>query len=118
MRDERGARLGRVQDIGFSAGEIRFVATERGVFEARARVGTRLIAGTRTKSQGVWLSRRPRLLDASSRAVRDLVLGSGLAAPLYVVSRGLVHDLLHGRELVPASRADCREITHELSGLR
>jgi len=114
VRDEQGHRLGRVQDVGFAGGELRLVRTEHGVFQAYARAGDRLIAGPPAMEDASWLGRAPGLEGDRGRAIHDLVLDSGLHAPFYVVSRGLWHDLVHGRELVPSSRVGCQEASHDL----
>jgi len=103
-RDERGHRIGRVRDVGFGGGRIHSLRTDRGVFAAVRRVGDRLVGGQRVAGQGQFLCDGPLLEADGGRRVYDLVLAEGLEAPLYVVSRGLWHDIVHGRELVPASR--------------
>ena len=114
VRDERGRRIGRVRDIGFGGGRIRSLRTERGVYTVLRRVGDRLVAGTAAQGGDAFLRERP-LLDRDGRwRVHDLVLSDGLDVPLYVVSRGLWHDLVHGRELVPASRIAPQEAVHGL----
>ena len=117
LRDERGVWLGRVRDIGIADGAVRYCRTERGTFEISARAGDRLIAAGRAKGEGLWLKEHPRIRSDQQAAVQDFVLGGGLAAPLCVVTRGLMQDLLRGRELLPTSRI-IREDGNELPGLR
>ena len=105
VRDRRGRMIGRLRDVGFVEGAIVSLRTERGVFAATAREGLRLVAGERERAASPFLGDGPRLEGTPGGCVRDLVLGEGLSAPLYVVSRGLWHDLLHGRDLVPAARS-------------
>ena len=114
VRDEHGRRVGRVRDIGFSEGRIRSLRTERGVYSVLRRVGDHLVAGAATRESGAFLRESP-LLDRQGRwRVHDLVLAEGLEAPLYVISRGLWHDIVHGRELVPASRVATARPSHGL----
>ncbi len=117
VRDQRGAWLGRVRDIAFAAGEIRYCRTDRGTYEIFARAGDRLIAGRRAAGEGMWLRAHPRIANDAQRTVHDLVLGGGLAAPLCVVTRGLMQDLLHGRELLPTARIVCED-SHDLPRVR
>ncbi|MDA8345129.1 MAG: PRC-barrel domain-containing protein [Thermaerobacter sp.] len=117
VRDQRGAALGRVRDIGFAAGELRYCRTDRGIFEIYARAGDRLIAGRPANGEGLWLRAHPRLQGDMQRTVQDFVLSGGLAAPLCIVTRGLMHDLLHGRELLPTTRVVCED-SHDLPQLR
>lgn len=117
VRDRSGVRLGRVRDVGFVDGELRYCRTERGTYEVYARAGDHLIAGRRTQGEALWLRAHPRLRDDPQGSVSDFVLGGGLTAPLCVVTRGLVNDLMRGRELLPTTRVVCED-DHGLPGLR
>lgn len=79
--------------------------TEHGTFRALARAGNRVVAGERVAHLGPWLGERPQV-NGDEAFIADLVLADGLRTPLYVLSRGLVPDLLDGRDLVPASRTE------------
>ncbi len=114
VRDERGHRIGHVRDIGFGDGRIRSLRTERGVYTALRRVGDRLVAGAVTQPSDAFLREDPLLDRQGTWRVYDLVLSEGLEAPLYVVSRGLWHDVVHGREVVPASRVESPRSGHGL----
>ncbi len=109
VRDERGVLVGRVRDVAFASGELRYCRTDRGVYEVRARAGDRLIAGRRADGEGLWLRQHPRLKDDPQGAVQDFVLGGGLGAPLCIVTRGLMQDLLRGRDLLPTTRLVCED---------
>ncbi len=114
VRDERGHRIGRVRDIGFGDGHIRSLRTERGVYTVLRRVGDRLVAGSATQASDAFLRDGPLLDRHGQWRVYDLVLSDGLETPLYVISRGLWHDVVHGRELVPASRVESPRSSHGL----
>lgn len=114
VRDERGRRIGRVRDIGFGDGRIRSLRTERGVYTALHRVGDQLVAGAASQGSDAFLCERPVLDRQGTWRVYDLVLAEGLQAPLYVISRGLWHDIVNGRELVPASRVGSPRPGHGL----
>lgn len=105
VRDTGGRLLGRVRDIGFELGEVTCVRTEHGTFRTVARAGNRVVAGEPVAHGGPWLGERPQVNDGEA-FIADLVLADGLRAPLYVLSRGLVSDLLDGRNIVPASRTE------------
>lgn len=105
LRDTGGRLLGRVRDVGFGQGEVTCVRTDRGTFRALGRAGNRVVAGEAMEYAGPWLADRPSV-NGGDAFIADLVLGDGLRAPLYVLSRGIVSDLLDGRNLVPASRAE------------
>ena len=115
VRDERGRRIGRVRDIGFGDGRITSLRTERGVYTVLRRTGDRLVAGRVARENDAFLGDSPLLDPQGKWRVHDLVLADGLEAPLYVVSRGLWHDIVHGRELVPASRVGSPRPSHALS---
>lgn len=105
LRDTGGRLLGRVRDVGFQLGEVTCVRTERGTFRAVARAGNRIVAGEPVPHTGPWLADRPSV-NGGEAYIADLVLGDGLRAPLYVLSHGLVSDLMAGRDLMPATRAE------------
>ncbi len=114
VRDERGHRIGHVQDIGFGDGRIRSLRTERGTYAVLRRVGDRLVAGQATQSSDAFLREGPLVDRRGKWRVYDLVLSEGLETPLYVISCGLWHDVVHGRELVPACRVASPRSGHGL----